>query len=109
MKTYELLGWIGAAVSCCFAIPQAVKLVRQSGGSADGLSIWTWILLEANALCWAVYAIGTQAYPAGAPSLVNAPCSAYIIWRMLKSKRATQPSVVRFEPPTTSAKHQVIV
>ena len=76
MKTYELLGWMGAAVSCCFAIPQAVKLVRQSGGSAEGLSIWTWVLLEANALCWAIYAIGTQAYPAGAPSLVNAPCSA---------------------------------
>ena len=89
--------------------PAGAKARAPVGGSAEGLSIWTWVLLEANAVCWAIYAIGTQAYPAGAPSMVNAPCSAFIIWRMLKSNRAEKPSVVRFESPTARATHQVIV
>jgi uncharacterized protein with PQ loop repeat len=80
------VGWAGAVTSSLLAVPQAVKLYRNPNEVA-GLSLATWLLLLVNAALWLVYAAGSGAYPVAVPSLINGPLAAYIVVKLLASRR----------------------
>lgn len=82
----EVVGWCGALTSSMLAAPQAFKLYR-SPGEYSGVSLLTWCVVMLNALLWFLYAVWTAAYPVGVPSLINGPLAAYIIVKILLSKR----------------------
>lgn len=71
----ELVGFLASAVSLVLWWPQAVRVwqLRHDGTELGGVSIATQVLLLANALLWAVYALLTGSFWVGAPGLVNAP------------------------------------
>jgi hypothetical protein len=98
MRLMDALGWLGAGISCSFAIPQLLKTLR-SDRPGEGMSVATWVLLFVNAVVWAVWAFGTGAYPAGLPSLVNGPIAAYVVVRIVRDRRRYTPGAPATDAP----------
>ncbi len=73
-----IFGLGGALTSSILAIPQALKIYRDPL-NISGVAISTWVLLVLNALIWLLYAIATEAYPVGVPSLINGPAAIYVL------------------------------
>ena len=67
----ELLGWLGAGLSCVISLPQVVQTIRAK--RLDGISSATYWLVLTNAAAWTVWSLLTGEYAAGVPALVNGP------------------------------------
>ena len=58
----------------------------RDGQAPVGVSTGMMWLLLVNAVLWFVWAVGTGAYPAGAPSLVNGPAAAATLWLLHRDR-----------------------
>jgi uncharacterized protein with PQ loop repeat len=78
----DVIGWVAAIVSSTLCIPQLVRARRcvQRNEPVSGVApAMLWLVLV-NAVLWAVWALGSGAYPAGLPSLVSGPAAALTLW-----------------------------
>jgi uncharacterized protein with PQ loop repeat len=97
----ELLGWLGAALSCVLSLPQVVQTIRAK--RLDGISSATYWLVLANAAAWTAWSLLTGEYAAGVPALINGPAAIVILHRLLAARHTARPSEfdteVRETPP----------
>lgn len=89
------IGWTAAAISMTLTAPQAYRVWKIASehqhhrcGSLQSLSLWMWVLITLNAALWLIYAILTEAYPVGAPSLINGPLGVYVMVKILQDRPA---------------------
>lgn len=94
MSWADLLGAAGAILSFGLWLPQASTSWRQRKDpvALAGLSVGMLVLLLVNALCWLGYALVTRAYWAGVTSLGTIPLSIFLLWLVMRSRSAVQPS-----------------
>lgn len=99
----ELVGFIASVVSLAMWWPQAVTVWRSRHRPEQlaGVSVGTQALLVVNASLWAGYAVLTQSFWVGAPSLVNLPLAALTI-AVLRRRPAAVVGVPQFGCPTCS-------
>lgn len=90
--TGELLGLLGLTTSVVLWLPQA-RLAwrgRRDPSALAGLSAATLLLVVANAVVWALYAVVEQAWWAGAPGLLSGPLAATMAVLVLRARRSDQ-------------------
>ncbi len=85
----ESLAWLGALVSCLLSIPQLIQALHSD--RLDGVSATTYLLVLANAVVWAAWAVLAGQYAAGVPALVNGPAAVLILARLHRTRQSTAP------------------
>ena len=97
----ELLGWLGAGLSCVISLPQVVRTIRAK--RLDGISSATYWLVLANAAAWTAWSLLTGEYAAGIPALVNGPAAIVILHRLVATRHTARgnefDTEVRETPP----------
>ena len=97
----EVIGFTASVISFAMWRPQAVQVWRgrRDAHALAGVSIQTQWLLAANAVLWLLYAILTQAFWVGAPSLVNLPLALVTIAILRRVRRPARTADARTEAP----------
>jgi hypothetical protein len=96
----EVAGLAGSLVSLVLWWPQALVVWRgrHDREGLRGVSVWSQVLLLANAALWGAYAVATSSLWVGAPGLVNAPLALVtiaILRRSVVGERSRPPRVTR--------------
>lgn len=87
------VGMCGTLLAFALFIPQAARSWsnRRRPERLKGVSLLGQVLVLANAIVWAVYAILAEALWTGAPGLVNAPLAIFSIIILLRGRRKVVP------------------
>jgi uncharacterized protein with PQ loop repeat len=92
----EYIGAAAFAVSVALFVPQAITVWRSRNdpNALRGVSmVGQWLLL-CNAGLWAVYGIGVGAWWTAAPSFVNGPLAAFVLYLLRRARhRSTLPAL----------------
>lgn len=90
MDWIDALGYAGAVMSCLMVAPQTIKTFRQRRDphALAGVSLLAMCCVILNATIWAAWAVLSQSYPAGIPSLVNGPAACFAVYAIVRARRA---------------------
>ena len=92
----NLLGFAATASAVAVFVPQAARTwrLRNNHEALEGVSLASQVALLANAALWIVYAVATQAYWSGVPSLFYIPLAVFVIVLPRRARRAPGPAPV---------------